>query len=50
MKKKPSAKPTTVMGQVAPNPRLTKTAAFLVATGLSIPVFVVLTVLDLLVF
>ncbi|MEP1328784.1 hypothetical protein [Pseudophaeobacter sp.] len=39
-------KKSTIMGQVAPNPRLTKTAAFLVATGLSIPVFVLLSLLD----
>lgn len=43
-------KKSSVMGQVAPNPRLTKTAAFLVATGVSIPVFILLTLLDLWVF
>lgn len=33
----------TVQGIFAPAPRMTKTAAFLIATALSIPVFLALT-------
>ncbi|MGC3936754.1 hypothetical protein ACOTTU_03000 [Roseobacter sp. EG26] len=36
----------TVQGLSAPAPRLTKTAAFLIATGMSIPVFAVLTLVE----
>ncbi|WP_298912479.1 hypothetical protein [uncultured Roseobacter sp.] len=36
----------TVQGISAPAPRLTKTAAFLIATGMSIPVFAVLTLVE----
>ncbi|WP_300030894.1 hypothetical protein [uncultured Roseobacter sp.] len=39
-------KSETVFGICAPAPRMTKTAAFLLATVLSVPVFVVLTVID----
>jgi hypothetical protein len=35
--------PTLVHGTRAPAPRMTKAAAFLLATALSLPVFVVLT-------
>lgn len=38
------------MGQSAPSPRLTKAAALLIATGLSVPVFVLLTLLESLLF
>ncbi|MCD9146685.1 hypothetical protein LRK71_02525 [Pseudophaeobacter sp. MA21411-1] len=41
-------KPSPVLGRVAPNPRATLTAAFVLATLLSIPVFVILTLVDLL--
>ncbi|WP_278921854.1 MULTISPECIES: hypothetical protein [Pseudophaeobacter] len=37
-----------VLGRIAPNPRATLTAAFVLASLLSIPVFVVLTLIDLL--
>ncbi|WP_193748789.1 hypothetical protein [Leisingera sp. ANG-Vp] len=43
-------KTTKVMGQSAPSPRLTKAAALLIATGLSVPVFVLLTLLESLLF
>ncbi|WP_257883651.1 hypothetical protein [Roseobacter insulae] len=36
----------TVQGVSAPAPRMTKTAAFLIATGMSIPVFAILTVVE----
>ncbi|MDW3184338.1 MULTISPECIES: hypothetical protein [unclassified Roseobacter] len=36
----------TVQGVAAPAPRMTKTTAFLIATGLSIPVFAILTLID----
>ncbi|WP_272874423.1 hypothetical protein [Pseudaestuariivita rosea] len=35
-----------VYGISAPTPRITKTAAFLVATVISVPVFVLLTLVD----
>lgn len=40
--------PQPVCGVHAPAPRLTKTAAFLVALALSVPVFVVASVLEIL--
>lgn len=43
-------KQSQVMGQSAPNPRMTKSAAFLIAVALSIPVFILLTLADLLFF
>ncbi|MEX0301092.1 MAG: hypothetical protein AB3N24_01595 [Leisingera sp.] len=43
-------KSTKVMGQSAAAPRMTKAAALLVAIGLSVPGFVLLTLLDLLLF
>ncbi len=46
----PMKKHSQVMGRCAPNPRITKTAAFLIAAGLSIPVFILLTLADLLFF
>ncbi len=49
MKKQNHAK-SKVMGQCAPSPRMTKTAAFLLAVALSIPVFILLTLADLLFF
>ncbi|MDW3222152.1 MAG: hypothetical protein R8G34_04580 [Paracoccaceae bacterium] len=36
----------TVQGVSAPAPRMTKTAAFLIAAGVSFPVFVILTLVD----
>ncbi|MEP2640229.1 hypothetical protein [Roseobacter sp.] len=36
----------TAKGIAAPAPRLTKTAAFLIAVGMSIPVFALLTLVD----
>lgn len=36
----------TVQGVTAPAPRMTKTAAFLIATGMSIPVFALLTLAE----
>ncbi|MEM9636991.1 MAG: hypothetical protein AAGA94_05045 [Pseudomonadota bacterium] len=36
----------TVQGVSAPAPRMTKTAAFLIATGMSIPVFAILTLIE----
>lgn len=39
-----------IMGQSAPAPRMTKAAALLAAVGLSVPVFVLLTLLDVLLF
>ncbi|WP_424978343.1 hypothetical protein [Leisingera sp. S232] len=35
-----------IMGQAAAAPRMTKAAALLIAIGLSLPVFLVLTLLD----
>ncbi|MDE4175138.1 hypothetical protein PXK01_13320 [Phaeobacter sp. PT47_59] len=43
-------KPTHIMGHSAPSPRISKSAAVLFATLLSIPVFFLLTLADLLVF
>ena len=43
-------KQNKVYGKVAPCARMTKSAALLLAVALSVPVFMVLTVLDLLVF
>jgi len=43
-------KPIQIMGQSAPAPRMTKSAALLIATGLSVPVFLLLTLLDMLLF
>jgi hypothetical protein len=37
-----------VLGQVAPNPRITLAAAFVLATVLSIPVFLILTLVEVL--
>lgn len=39
-----------IMGQAAAAPRMTKAAALLIATGLSVPVFVLLTLLEALLF
>lgn len=39
-----------IMGQAAAAPRMTKSAALLIATGLSVPVFVLLTLLEALLF
>ncbi|WP_264213268.1 hypothetical protein [Leisingera thetidis] len=39
-----------IMGQAAAAPRMTKAAALLIATGLSVPVFALLTLLDTLAF
>ena len=39
-------KPTTVLGWNAPNPRVTFVAAFALAVTLSVPVFLVLTLID----
>ncbi|UWQ52406.1 hypothetical protein [Leisingera caerulea] len=39
-----------IMGQMAAAPRMTKAAALLIATGLSVPVFLVLTLVEALVF
>lgn len=39
-----------IMGQAAASPRMTKAAALLIATGLSVPVFVLLTLLEALLF
>ncbi|MBY6138039.1 hypothetical protein KUV26_01175 [Leisingera daeponensis] len=39
-----------IMGQAARAPRITKTAALLVAFGLSVPVFLVLTLIEALFF
>ncbi|WP_298969766.1 hypothetical protein [uncultured Roseobacter sp.] len=36
----------TVQGVAAPAPRMTKTAAFLIATGMSIPVFAILSLVE----
>ncbi|WP_298835572.1 hypothetical protein [uncultured Roseobacter sp.] len=36
----------TVLGVSAPSTRVTKTAAFLVAAALSVPVFAILSVVD----
>ncbi|WP_227269416.1 hypothetical protein [Roseobacter weihaiensis] len=47
MVKKGMKKANSVLGVTAPSPRLTKTAAFLVAAALSIPVFLVLTLVEL---
>lgn len=43
-------KQSQVLGQCAPSPRITKTAALLVATGLSVPVFILLTLAEFLFF
>lgn len=39
-------KPTHIMGQTAPAPRVTKAAATLFAMALSLPVFLALTLLQ----
>ncbi len=39
-------KQSQVMGQCAPSPRMTRSAAFLIAVALSIPVFILLTLVD----
>lgn len=39
-------KKKTVLGQVAPNPKVTLSAAFVVASLLSVPVFLVLSLID----
>ncbi|WP_171021688.1 hypothetical protein [Parasedimentitalea maritima] len=39
-----------ILGHSAPAPRMTKAAAVLLATALSVPVFLALSVLDFLVF
>ncbi|UWQ48326.1 hypothetical protein K3722_10400 [Leisingera caerulea] len=39
-----------IMGQAAAAPRMTKAAALLVAIGLSVPVFLLLTLLEAVVF
>ncbi|UWQ30148.1 hypothetical protein [Leisingera sp. M523] len=39
-----------IMGQAAAAPRMTKAAALLIAIGLSVPVFLVLTLLEALAF
>ena len=41
---------TQILGHSAPAARMTKSAAFLLAAGLSVPVFTVLMLLDLLLF
>ncbi len=41
-------KQTKIYGQVAPAPKLTKAAALLLAFGLSIPVFLVLSAVEIL--
>lgn len=46
MVKKGMKKASSVLGVTAPSPRLTKTAAFLAASVFSIPVFVVLTLVE----
>jgi hypothetical protein len=46
--KKQSQSNSKVMGRCAPGPRMTKAAAFLIAVALSIPVFILLTLADLL--
>ena len=43
-------KQTPVLGQTAPNPKLTLSAAFVLASVLSIPVFVLLNLVDWLFF
>jgi hypothetical protein len=39
-------KDVRIMGQAAPAPRMTKAAALLIATALSVPVFAVLSLVD----
>jgi hypothetical protein len=39
-----------IHGQSAPAARMTRSAAFLLAAGLSVPVFIVLSLLELLLF
>ena len=39
-------KPTRIMGQAAPAPRMTKAAAVLLASALSLPVFLILSLLQ----
>ncbi|MEW2911567.1 hypothetical protein [Leisingera sp. JC11] len=39
-----------IMGQAAAAPRMTKAAALLIAIGLSVPVFLVLTLVEAVVF
>ncbi|MEQ3669566.1 hypothetical protein [Pseudophaeobacter sp.] len=39
-------KQTPVLGQIAPNPKLTLSAAFAVASVLSIPVFLLLSLVE----
>lgn len=39
-----------ILGRTAPAARMTKSAAFLLAAGLSVPVFIVLTLAELLLF
>ncbi|WP_193747569.1 hypothetical protein [Leisingera sp. ANG-M7] len=39
-----------IMGQAAAAPRMTKAAALLIAIGLSVPVFLVLTLVEALLF
>ncbi|MFW8636161.1 hypothetical protein [Cribrihabitans pelagius] len=41
-------KTTRILGQAAPAPRMTKAAATLLATALSLPVFLILTLLQVL--
>ncbi len=43
-------RPATVFGKSAPGARMTKCAALLIAVALSIPTFVVLTLVDLVFF
>jgi hypothetical protein len=46
--KKQSQSNSKVMGRCAPGPRLTQAAAFLIAVAQAIPVFIQLTLADLL--
>jgi len=39
-------KQTSVLGHIAPNPKLTLSAAFALASVLSVPVFVLLSLID----
>lgn len=43
-------KATQIMGQTAAAPRMTKAAALLIAISLSVPVFLVLTLVEAVVF
>jgi len=42
-------KPVKILGKSAPAARMTKCAALLIATALSVPTFIVLTLIDFLV-